>query len=410
MRLLTGLICCAALAAGDVTQLRQLADKKLMFQLRETLQRPGSNESVLLLYRGLTASRFGQEPDGIKHLRKFLATHPARELEQEAYEELASAQLRLGHYGETARALAEALRRMRENDDDRADTENDHRLYESLKDVPPPTVKFGQDTPVEAKFNAIGSWNVPLEVNGRAAEWIFDTGANLSTLTESEAARIGLQVRESTAYVKGSTDVKNAVRLAVAPDLRFGRARLKNVVFLVIPDESLYIGPLKYQIRGILGFPVLRALGQVGISAQGQVRIGGSESSAGGSPNLFFDDLRPILELRHGDHRLEMFVDTGANASSGYPSFRAALTKDEIAKLKTQHDQTGGAGGAVTRTVEIASTTRLEILSRPADLKQLTLLRTEPAAKSRYLDGVIGMDALLGGFTLDFRAMQLRLE
>ena len=409
MRVFTGLLCCLALAAGDLSHLRELADKKQMFELRAALQQRGWKDSETVFYRALVESRLGQEAAGIEHLEKFLATHPPRDLEQPAYEELASAQLRLGRYGETARAIAAALQVMPKTDENRSDTENDRKLYESLRDVPPQSIEFGEDTPVEAKFNAIGSWNVPLEVNGRPAEWIFDSGANLSALTESEAARLGLRVLESTAYVKGSTDKKNALRLAVAPDLRFGRARLKNVVLLVLSDESVYIGPLKYQIRGILGFPVLRALGQVGISAKGQVHVG-SNAAAVGDANLFFDDLRPIVEVRHADHRLLMFVDTGANASTGYPSFRAALTKDEIAKLTKQQDQTGGAGGVITRRIDTVPFIRLEFLGRPTELKKLTLVSTEPPAKSRYLAGVIGMDALMGGFTFDFRAMQLRLE
>jgi predicted aspartyl protease len=398
-----------SLAAGDLSHLRELADKKQMFELRAAIELPGWKDSETLFYRALVESRFGHEEAGIGHLKKFLSAHPQRDLEQQAYEELASAQLRLGHYGETARALAAALRIMPKTDENRGDTENDQGLYESLRDVPPQTIEFNEDTPVEAKMNGLGSWNVPLDVNGKHAEWIFDSGANLSTITESEAVRLGLTPRASRAYVKGSTEAKNALRLAVAPDVRFGRAHLKNVVFLVLSDESLYIGPLKYQIRGILGFPVLRALRQVGISGKGQVHIGGG-ASAGGDPNLFFDDLRPIVEIRHDDHRLLMFVDTGANASTGYPSFRAALSPEEIAKLTKQQDQTGGAGGVITRSIEISQSIRLEFLGRPTELKQLTLVPAEPPAKSRYQAGVVGMDVLLGGFIFDFRAMQLRLE
>ena len=113
-----------------------------------------------------------------------------------------------------------------------------------------------------ASRNPLGSWDVPLEVNGRQGEWIFDTGANLSTLTESEAARMGLKPQEADAYVNGSTGKKNPLRFAVAQDLRSGNAHLRNVLFLILSDQALYIGPLKSQIRGILGLPVLRALGR----------------------------------------------------------------------------------------------------------------------------------------------------
>ena len=66
--------------------------------------------------------------------------------------------------------------------------------------------------------------------------------------------------------------------------LRLGRAHLQHVVFLVISDDSLFVGPLKHQIRGILGLPVLRALGRVGIAANGDLRIEPGRTAKGPEP------------------------------------------------------------------------------------------------------------------------------
>ena len=78
-------------------------------------------------------------------------------------------------------------------------------------------------------------WDVPVDVNGRRGQWIFDTGANWSTLSAGEAERLGLEIRESDSVCHGgSTGKKNALRLAVASDLRLGRAHLKHVIFLVL--------------------------------------------------------------------------------------------------------------------------------------------------------------------------------
>jgi hypothetical protein len=368
MRWFVGLICCLSLTAGEVTQLRQLQEHNRIFQLREALEQPGWNDSETLFYRALVESRFGHDQAAITDLQKFLAAPASVDLKRKAYEELASALLRVGRYGDSAGAMAEALRITPRDDPDRAGDENDRKLYQSLADVPPQTIAFGEDVATRASHNPLGSWDVPVEVNGHEAKWIFDTGANLSTVTESEAAKLGLALRDSSAYVKGSTDKKNPLRLAVAHDLRFGNARLSNVVLLVLPDQTLYVGPLKYQIRGILGLPVLRALGCVGISAKGEVRIERKETGAAGAPNLFLDEWNLIVEARHGGHRLEMFLDTGANQSFGYPSLRETLMPVEIARFK------------------------------------------QPTGHNSYRDGVLGMDSLAGGFTLDFRAMQLRLD
>jgi predicted aspartyl protease len=407
VRLLIGLLLFAALAAGDVARLHELADTRRFFLLREALQQPGWNKAETLSYRGMVESRFGQEPKGIDDLTRFLASHPSPDRQRQAYEELAAALAREGRHGEAARNLTEALRLTPPGE--RTDAENTQSLYAALARIPPQSVAFGKEVPVRATFNQLGSWDVPVDVNGHRSQLIFDTGANWSTLSAGEAERLGLETRESDTYVRGSTGKKNALRLAVASDLQLGRAHLKDVIFLVLSDDALFVGPLKYQIHGFLGLPVLRALGRVGVAANGDLRIEPGRT-ARGTPNLFFDGKAPIVEVRHDDRRMQMLLDTGANASFLYRSFRSTLTKDEIAGLTTGDEQTGGAGEVIVRRTEGVRTLRLFVSGRPVDLSNVSLLTTAPEGDARYRDGVLGTDALRAGFTLDFRAMQLRLE
>ncbi len=410
MRWLFAIAFCLSGHAGDLAQLRQLHEKNRIFQLREALQQPGWDDSETLFYRTAVQARFGQEPEAIEGLRKFLASHPKSDLARQAYEELGSALVRTRRYGEAARAWSEALRLTPLKDEDRPGTENTRALYQALSDVPPQTIRFDHERTIEASRSTLGIWDVPVEVNDRRGDWVFDTGANESTLSESEALRLGLAIRDASVYVKGSTDKKNSLRLAVAPELRFAGARLNHVVFLVLSDEALYIGPIKYQIRGILGLPVLRALGAVGISEKGTVRMENKDEGRHGDPNLFFDEMTPIVEARHAGHRLEMLLDTGANKSAAHPSLRAAMDRDELSGIKVKQNTSGGAGGIVHRTINMIPSLRLEILDRTAELMNLTLLLKQPPGAVNYRDGVIGMDALSGGFMLDFRCMQLRLD
>jgi predicted aspartyl protease len=410
MRYLLGLICCLSLTTPEVAQLRQLQEKSRFFELREALQKAGWDNPENLFYRGLVESRFGQEPAAVVDLQKFLAASNDQGLHRKANEEMASALVRLGRYGDAALALSEVLRLTPPNDIDRTDTENSRAFYESLADVAPQTAEFGEETAVQAEFNPLGTWNVPVEVNGHKGIWIFDTGANWSTVSESEAAEMGLALRETNTYVKGSTGKKNPLRVAIAGDLRFGNAHLRNVVFLVLSDKALYVGPLKYQIRGILGIPVLRALGRVSMSAKGVVRIEAKGASADAEPNLFLDGWDLVVDVRHGDRRLEMNLDTGANATSLNPSSRDALKPDEIASLKSERDKTAGAGGVMTRKTQVLPTFRLDILGRTEELTKVTVVGQQPTGDKSYRDGTLGMDALMSGFTLDFRAMQLRLD
>jgi hypothetical protein len=52
----------------------------------------------------------------------------------------------------------------------------------------------------------------------------------------------------------------------------------------------------------------------------------------------------------------------------------------------------------------------LAILGRDVELPNVSLLVSQPAGDGRYRDGVLAMDGLVDGFTLDFRRMQLRLD
>ncbi len=401
---------CSSLWAADITGLRDLTEQHRFFELRRALGQPGWNSGETLFYRGIVASRFGHEADGMDMLRKFLATRPASEVAREAWDEIASALRRLGRYREAGDALDEELRLMPAADPDRGQTGNTRVLMESLRDIAPMTAEFAQDVPMRAMRNKIGNWNVPAAVNGVTGEWIFDTGAAISTVTQTEAKRLGLTVRQSKAYVSGSTGKHNALQLAVANDLVFGGAHIHNVVFLVLADRSLYFAPIHYQITAILGLPVLRALGRVGIAGDGQVRIRQPDAATTGAPNLYYDELSPRLEIGHDKHLLRMFLDTGANDTTLYPGFRGAMRPEELSRIRRKHDRVAGAGGALKRKIESVPELRIEIAGKTIALKKLSLLTEEPPGGNGHLDGVIGMDALWGGFLLDFDTMRLDVQ
>jgi predicted aspartyl protease len=404
------LLFCASLGAADLGQLQEFTEKNRLFDLRRALEQPGRSGAEVLFYEAVAAARFGRETEGIELFRKVLAAKPGSGAARKAHEEMATAFQRLGRYKEAAQAWTQALLLTPKDDLERAENENARDLMESLSDVAAQTVEFGGDAPIQASRNRLGTWDVPLQVNNVKSQWIMDTGADLSTLTESEARRMGLSVRQAKAWVGGSTGEKNPLRLAVASNLQFGPARLHNVVFLVLADQALNIEALQYQIAGILGLPVLRALTRLAVSNTGAIEIHPRERTRAGAPNLFFDEASPIVEISRGEHRLQMFLDTGANSSVLYPSFRKALGPEETSKLETKQGKTAGAGGMVERKTEVVPTLRIQVLETPIDLKKVRLLAETPPGRSRYRDGMIGMNALWSGFLLDFDAMKLEVR
>ena len=410
MRRIFALAFCAVLTAGGPGQMRQLQEQHRMFELRAMLDQPGGTPAETPLYRAIAAASFGHELEATGQFRAFLATKPAPELERKARYELSSALTRLGEYGQAASEIAAALRLTPEGESGRADSENVRGMLESLRGVGKPAIEFGPPTPVQARRSELGLWNVPVEVNSQRGEWIFDTGANFSTVSESEARRMGLAVREVHAYARGFTQAKNSTRLAVAGELRFGSARLHNVVFLVLADQALFVAPLKVQIHGILGIPAMRSLGCVDVSPQGVVTLDCGAKPPQVPPNLFFDGLNPIVQVVHSGHNLQMMLDTGTNVTALYPSMRDALAQWERDQLAgTAGAGFAGAGGSEQREADLVPSIQLEVLGRAVYLQRISLLRKAPAGTTGR-DGILGLDALAGGFRLDFRAMRFTLK
>ena len=296
-----------------------------MFELRAELDRRGESSGEALLYRAIALSRFGSEQEAIAQFGKFLATKPAPDLERKARYELSWALTRLGRYGPAATEVRAALRVAGEGETSRADHENVHRLLTTLKDVAQQTVEFGPPARVQARRNPLGLWEVPVEVNSQRGEWIFDTGANYSTVSESEARRLGLTIREVSGSVADFVGTEHPTRLAVAGELRFGTARFRNVVFLVMADQLLYISPAQYQMRGILGLPVMRAMESVDFSADGAITFGRGTPEARVPANLFFDRLNAVVQVGHSGHNVQMMLDTGAVTTVLYPSMLEAF-------------------------------------------------------------------------------------
>jgi hypothetical protein len=97
---------------------------------------------------------------------------------------------------------------------------------------------------------------------------------------------------------------------------------LHNVVVVVVADSALNFGPFGSQrLHGIVGLPAIRALGSMAVSARGVVRIHSDSPKVHQSaPNIFFDWLTPIVEVRHAGRAVPMKLDTGGDTTYLYSS------------------------------------------------------------------------------------------
>lgn len=275
---------------------------------------------------------------------------------------------------------------------DLRDIRNTRELLRALAAAPPQTVTIRGATTLHLEHG-----RVPVEINGTARHYVFDTGANLSTIMRSEAVALGLHFYPAGLDVGTSTDRRVTADLAIADHLALGNAKFRDVVFLVL-DDSLLTFPGGFRIPGIIGFPVIEQLGEVQFS-HGDIVIPG-EVPERAAHNLVLDELTPLTRVRWEalgeDAELLCRLDTGADRTQFYEPFyrRFRAQIDEATPRRMR--RSGGAGGVREQPVRVLPRARLGVGDTVVILDSSDVL-LQPITRDtseNYLDCNLGHDVL----------------
>lgn len=403
-------------SAADAERLAALYKAQDCFGLRDALAAAqGQGGDVLDFYRAATAVAFSGPDEAIPELRRFLAS-PAAAADaarrQTAYELLGDAYVRTYRYADAAEVYATLAGDAATDSAGRANAANVRGLWGALAGTPAQTVQAPGPVRIATTRDAANLVNVAVAANGKAVDFVWDTGANLSTVIESTAREMGFRILDATVSVGASTGAQTLARVGIAPELRIGQATVRNAVFLVFPDSALAFPQINYQIRGIMGFPVISAFGATTVMRGGGLVLGDTAAAEEGEQNLCLRGLMPIVAVEHDGQRMHLGMDTGAQTTSLYVPFHAARRELVEAGGAPTVVQTGGAGGMrQVRAYSLAPLT-LTVGGRQATVPRVSVFMERTVEGSDELFGNLGQD-MIGQFesmTLDFRRMQIRFR
>lgn len=291
------------------------------------------------------------------------------------------------------------------------DLRNTRRLFRALVAVPPQVADIrGADT------LRLERGRIPVQVNDSARYYVFDTGANLSTIMRSEAVSLGLHIYRAGLDVGTSTDRRVSADLAVADHLTIGRTDYQHVVFLVL-DDSLLSFAGGFRIPGIIGFPVIEQVREVQFDRNGEV-VFPAQSPARGAHNLELDELTPLTRVGWphdgGEARLLCRLDTGAQRTQLYDRFYRRFLDLLDSTTSPETRKTGGVGGVRELTVRVLRRVHFVLGDTTIVLDSADVL-TRPIARdgsADYLDCNLGHDVLdaFAGYIINLRAMEFVLR
>ncbi len=270
------------------------------------------------------------------------------------------------------------------------DIRNFGSIAAGLKDAPKQEMTRNGDLDLPYKRDLAGLLRIPVSMNGKEDDFIFDSGANLSTVSYSEAKRMNVRVLEAGFNVATSSRVGVEAKLGIAGELKIGTATFRNVVFIVLPDESLkFLGGI-YKIKGIIGFPVIAQLGEVQIRKNGRIfsPVVQTESNL---RNLGLEGNTPFTEVEFYGEKHAYVFDTGAAGSILNEKFHKAH-KDSLANAESGTTRVGGAGGVEKVDVLTAEQVRYEAGGQRGTLKSVQVQLSGSSRAHANFYGIVGQD------------------
>jgi predicted aspartyl protease len=372
-------------------RLRELYRTRQWFELRAVL-----TPTAPLDIRGVVASRFNDVTVAEPLLRQVIRDEPRSEAARDAHEVLTQIYLRTGQYA-----------RMRHEISAWAAAQGDSAaLREATKDA-----EFFRDLPDQitgprrpARLqHGPNELTLPVIVNGKRADYLFDTGAWISLITRREAVRLGLPIRGRDRPLSDGV-LFAAVRTVVVPELAVGGTRFRNVSFAVTDAPGEF---------GILGVPVLLGLGRIDWSQASTVETGSvANANDPRIPNLVFDGNHLQLRTKVFDKDVLTLFDTGAQQTELTANFAAAFPEVVHLGDKSTHELTGIGGTHTAESVRLSSITFTigdhQATLRPAEI----VLENFPGLGADCCVGNAGSDLVKqgAGFTIDLTRMTLTLR
>ncbi|MDO3640392.1 retropepsin-like aspartic protease [Mucilaginibacter sp. L3T2-6] len=271
------------------------------------------------------------------------------------------------------------------------DIKNDLIIRAGLKNVPAQQTLIKTNTTISWKRDKIGLVNIPVTTHAQTVDAIFDTRANISSITQSYAKKLGLHMLDVT-YNEGSgaTGIQFKTGMGIADSLYIGDILVKNAVFQVMPDSILYIAPIKFQLNIIVGFPVIEQLQEVHIFKDGKMTIPLTPQKDN-LHNFALNGLDPVIALQSGPDTLSFHFDSGASSSMLYESY---FKKNKQEVLKAGFRKTvgfGGAGGTQKKEVWVLPKLNLRVGGRTVVIDSVSVL-TKPIYPGEKFYGNIGQD------------------
>lgn len=287
---------------------------------------------------------------------------------------------------------------------------NNGIIWQAISDHPKQRTIFSAPSRIHLVRDRAGLKNLMAIYRSKDFPFIFDTGANLSVIVESQAKAMDLDVIDVAVSVNTITGQRVDSKIGVAPRFKIGNMTFENVIFLVFPDEALYIPQIDYQIKGILGFPVISSMIEIHF-LENDVLYVPTESNLEYESNMAIEYLTPFINLKNKDKDFHFTFDTGADHTMLYKMYFEEYREEIETKYPLTKIQFGGAGGGVDVKGYVVPFTPI-VNEKEVVVDSVNVLPQLLNESDRYSYGNIGQDFIskFDRMVINFKKMFVHFE
>jgi hypothetical protein len=369
------------------------------------------------LYQGVLYNRMNRMEESARLLRRLASNHRLKPPQKAlVLSILADDDAKTFDYREASDYYNRLLSRYSDqlSHDERLDKRNNASVLKLLRAFPKQTIAVNGLVDLPTVKDPHGVYRLPLTLRGVSRDWIIDTGADYSVVSECYAKELGLKISEEGATTPGFDGIPNSIHVAIVDRLSIGSATIYNMVVLVLPDANLTVSNRdgKHIIPALLGYPALQAFGKVRLTANGRFLAGPALIDPPDSSPMYMDDSNILLRATiHNEQKLFQ-LDTGANTTVLYSTYLRDFPQDSAQHRSAGRFQGSGVGGLVTTSVEYIDKVGFTLAGQLAMIAHVPVqLQRFEDPSSRY-EGNIGCDllSLFDSVTFDFTQFRFYLE
>jgi len=398
-------------------QLLQMLDKMDIFRLEAQLEENKSqlSKSIVLYLEASLQNVFNRTDKSLQTIDVLLNKYGKTmndTLLNGVYMMKSMNLMKQNRYRESAEAMKIALERYGHASDsiDLANAWDVYHIIEPLKTFLPQKMHITSDVTIPVSRNRFDHLMIRVTSGGQSEDFIFDTGASFSGVSESAAQRMGIRVLESSTNIKNSTGSKFHSKVGIADSLWVGDVLFENVAFLVVSDDLLSFPEANYYVHGIIGFPVMYQMKEIRIRKDESITVAAYPTKRN-LHNLFLDGLYPIVQVETDNDTLLFKMDTGSNVTYFYEKYYIAHQDEIHEKAVPSTPRIGGAGSIIDIEAYYMENVPFVIGGREMTIPG-AIIYTEKNASHDSYDGVLGQDVLMhfNQLILNFEDMYLTFE